>query len=115
MKWVNLYGCNEDNTGMSNFSKSTKEKNKQNENEESASTFKGKLLIEYYTLDEKAPLMKVKDVKKTDEYEKRIESMRDMEFQIFAEIGSGICLPDSKDYKIKMSLGEFSWTSDAPK
>jgi hypothetical protein len=36
MKWVNLYGCNEDNTGMSNFSKSTKEKNKQNENEEPA-------------------------------------------------------------------------------
>jgi len=97
------------------MTKSTKMKNKQNEEEDEASTFKGRLLIEYYTIDEKAPLMKVRDIIKTPDFEKRLENMREIDYQIFAEIRSGICLPESKDYKIKIVLGEDTWTSDGPK
>jgi hypothetical protein len=71
--------------------------------------------VEYYTIDEKAPLMKVRDVIKTPEYEKRLANMKDLRYQMFAEVRSGICLPDSKDYKIKIACGEETWTSEAPK
>jgi len=57
MRWINMYGCNVVQTGMFNTSKSSKDMQAQNMSEEEASTFKGRLLVEYYTLDEKAPLM----------------------------------------------------------
>jgi len=39
--------------------------------------------------------------------------MRDY-FLIF-EIGTAICLPESEDYKIRISVGEESWETDTPK
>jgi len=30
------------------------------------------------------------------------------------EIGSAICLPDSKKYKVKITINDFSITTDAP-
>lgn len=31
-----------------------------------------------------------------------------------AEIGSGICLPDTKKYKIKIAINDFTFITDAP-
>ena len=36
------------------------------------------------------------------------------DFEIIAEIGSAICLPDSKKYKIKIAINDFSLTTEAP-
>jgi hypothetical protein len=115
MRWINMYGCNVAQTGLWNTSRSRKEMEAQNMSEEEASTFKGRLLVEYYTVDEKAPLMQVRDFVSTPEYEARLAGMLDQEYQIFAEVRSGICLPDSKDYTILISCGEKSWTSEGPK
>lgn len=51
MKWVNLFGCNAAYTG--------KEADKQNDEIDLASTFKGRVLIEYMTIDAKHPIMKI--------------------------------------------------------
>lgn len=48
--------------------------------EDEASTFKGRLLVEYYTIDEKAPLMKVKKLVNTPDYETRLENMKELDY-----------------------------------
>lgn len=115
MRWINMYGCNVEQTGTLNFSKSSSEMEKQNMSEDDASTFKGRLLVEYYTIDEKAPLMQVRKLKSTPDFEARLENMKEIQYQMFAEVRSGICLPGSKEYKILITCGEKSWTSEAPK
>ena len=81
MRWLNLYGCNVDYSGMSNIAqRSTKMCAEMDNDDHVASTFKGRVLVEYYTIDEKAPLMKVRDIVKTPEYEKRMASMTDLRY-----------------------------------
>jgi hypothetical protein len=36
------------------------------------------------------------------------------EYEIIAEMGSGICLPDSKKYKFRIAINDFIMNSDAP-
>jgi len=40
--------------------------------------------------------------------------MTQMEFQLVAEIGQAICLPDTKKYKMKICIGDFELTTDGP-
>jgi hypothetical protein len=37
------------------------------------------------------------------------------EYQLQAEIGAAICLPDSKNYSIKICVGEKFWDTGKPK
>ena len=60
MKWVNLFGSNVD------LAKSGKHSDSQNEDIEKATTFKGRVLIEYFVYDVKHPEMKVMDIPKCD-------------------------------------------------
>ena len=62
-RWVNLYGCNPDY--------SNKHADKQNKEISEASTFKGRVLVEYWTIDHKHPTMRVRDVKQDQAYEDR--------------------------------------------
>ena len=80
MRWINMYGCNVEQTGTMNFSKSSSEMEKQNMSEDDASTFKGRLLVEYYTIDEKAPLMQVRKLKSTPDFEARLENMKEIQY-----------------------------------
>jgi len=41
--------------------------------------------------------------------------MKPKKYHIQAEIGSGICLPESKDYQICITVGEQEWSSGDPK
>ena len=36
------------------------------------------------------------------------------EFEIVCEVGYGICLPESKKYKVKVAINDFSMITDAP-
>ena len=41
--------------------------------------------------------------------------MEEKRYQIQAEIRSGVTLPDSEEYKVRISIGELSWETDKPK
>lgn len=66
-RWVNLYGCNADYSGA--------EADKQNQHIDEATTFKGRVLVEYWTIDHKHPVMKIRDIKEDQEYKDRISAM----------------------------------------
>ena len=36
------------------------------------------------------------------------------EYEIIAEIGFGICLPESKKYKVKIAINDFEMITEAP-
>jgi hypothetical protein len=60
MMWVNLYGCNKTHTGgMFSSFEAARQCVVQNENVEEAATFMGRILIEYHTIDNKHPEMKI--------------------------------------------------------
>ena len=110
MKWVNLFGSNVD---LSKYGKYAEE---QNVDIEKATTFKGRVLIEYFVYDVKHPEMKVMDIPKKDPCKEREKAMEEKEYSMLAEIGSAICLPDeNKDYQIKIMLGEKHWLTGEPK
>ena len=91
MQWVNLYGCN--------ATVSNKQAQIQNEDLELSTTFKGRVLVEYSCLDMETPEFKIQDIDETDEeYQGRLSKMVVKDYQIVAEIGSAVCLPESKDY-----------------
>ena len=106
-KWVNLYGCNPEYTG--------KHADKQNKEISEASTFKGRVQVEYWTIDHKHPTMKVRPVDCNEAYEARQDVMQLKEYQICGEINSAICLPDTKNYSIKVCIGELEWDTGKPK
>jgi len=63
-KWVNLYGANKEFTGSYYFStRDSSQVSLQNEEVEEATTFMGRVLIEYHTIDSKHPEMKLRDIK----------------------------------------------------
>ena len=108
MQWINLYGCNPE------YSNAVAKE--QNENVDQATTFKGRILVEYYTIDVKHPAMKIRDIKQDDEeYQKRLALMKMRDYFLIFEIGTAIWLPESEDYKIRISVGEESWETDTPK
>ena len=58
--------------------------------------------------------MKMRKINQDDEFKSRLMSMKEYDYQIFAEIRTGICLPEKKDYKIRVCLGEREWNSPGP-
>jgi len=66
MKWVNLFGCNPADSGS--FGARKKAADSQNENPDEATTFKGRVLVEYFSVDCKHPEMKIRDIKKDPQY-----------------------------------------------
>ena len=98
MKYVNLYGSGKDYLGLTNVKRSLKNASLQDSNSDAAPHFQGRLLVEYYTIDSKAPIMKLRKINQDDDFKSRLMSMKEYDYQIFAEIRTGICLPEKKDY-----------------
>jgi len=75
------------------------------------------VLVESYCQEEETPAMKTRDIDDEDpKFIKRdAEWCTHKKYQIQAEIGSGICLPEDQDYRIKISLGEESWMTGKSK
>lgn len=104
-KWLNLFGapldCSGDNT------------KRMNNNPELASTWKGRLLVQFYSEDTKHPEMKIQPI--TPELKQSAASwVQQNEFEIAAEIGAGICLPDSNKYRIKIVINDFTLETSKP-
>ena len=86
----------------------------QNEDPDAATTFKGRVLIEYSLINDEHPVMKMRDIEQTPEYLARLANMKQKNYFIQAEIGSAICLPDSSNYTLKIKIGELEWSTGKP-
>jgi len=95
LQWYNLYGsplgCIGENT------------NRMNDFPEVASTWKGRILMHIQCYETKNPEMKVAPI----EAEFKTQCMKtgafdQQEYEIIAEFGSGISLPDKKKYKVRI-------------
>lgn len=53
---------------------------------------------------------------KMADYKARLDKMDDpVKYNAAFEVGAGIALPDSKDYYLKVTIGEDQWETGAPK
>ncbi len=84
-----------------------------NNNPEKASTWKGRILMHYEAYDTKEPLMMIQPISQERKAEAAVWTTT-QKFQIIAEIGAGIHLPDSKKYKVKISFGDIMLQTDNP-
>lgn len=58
-------------------------------------------------------MSKVKDIKQNPSgIENKLQKNK---YFIIGEFGRGLCLPDKKPYRLKVSIGKRSWLSEAPK
>lgn len=60
-------------------------------------------------------MRKKRDVQDQSVIDRVMAFMAPRDYQIMAELGSGICLPDSDDYQLKMVIGKREWKSKDPK
>jgi hypothetical protein len=94
-EWVNLYGaplgCSGDNT------------KRMNEHPESASTWKGRILVHFNAEETKHPEMKIEDLDPLIKVG-LVSWMTNNEYEVIAEIGCAMCIPDTKKYKIKIAI-----------
>ena len=56
----------------------------------------------------------MRKITQDDDFLMRLANLREYDYQIFAEVRTGIILPEKKNYKIRVSLGELDWTSGQP-
>ena len=49
-----------------------------------------------------------------DDMTRAAEYFKPHEYEVICEAGAGINLPAEKDYRLKISFGNFVWISDKP-
>ena len=107
MRWLNLYGGP---IGYSNgYFKWM------NDNPEGATQWKGRVLVEYWTEDDKFAKSKKHHLNKEEMTKEIALKMPLNKYFIIGEVGSGIALPDSKKYTIKVMMGKYELANTAPK
>ena len=106
-KWINLYGAHNGYTGASST--------KMNKDPSIASNWKGRILVEFFCEDAKHPICKRKDITDREVVNRVMQYMQPRDYQVVCELGQGICLPDTKSYKLKIQIGKRSWESGSPK
>ena len=87
-----------------------------NENPELASAWLGRCLMHIECADSKHPERKQQPLNE-DIKPKAMELglYAENEYEIIADIGLGICLPDDEKYTIKIKIGDFELNSSKPK
>ena len=79
--------------------------NKMNNDPNEASCWKGRILVEYFTEDCKYPAYKIRDL--PQESVQRMEQvLSPRQYHMYCEIGSGVALPTTEKYQIKVVLGK---------
>ena len=106
IKWINLYGAH---TGYSGSNTS-----RMNKDPSEASTWKGRILVEYFTEDCKYPIYKIRDVSMQEHMDRIMMAMQPRTYQMLCEVGSGVALPSTEDYKLKVTIGVKSWDTGKP-
>lgn len=106
-KWINLYGAPVGRSGSNT--------NKMNENPENASTWKGRILVEYWCEDYKYPTFEKKPIPADfDRYMFNIQT-QPAQYLIIGEFGTGMCLPAEETYRMQLCIGETMFDSGKPK
>ena len=102
MKWINFYGP-PDRTSGKNTDIMRRDSSR-------ASNWCGRILVEYFCLPQKYPIYKIV-LMKDQNYQDRVVApfLIKQNYKICVEFGSGICLPNTKDYKIRLAIGPQKW------
>jgi len=96
MVWQNLYGGP---LGMIDGPN----KNLMNANPDFASLWKGRFLMHFEVEDAKAPQASIESMgQQKEDYFRQSGIFTNNHFEIMAEVGVGVRLPDKKSYKIKI-------------
>ena len=85
-----------------------------NEFPESASTWKGRILMHVEAFDTKNPEMKVIPLDQDFKIQcQKMGAFEQNEYELIAEFCTGICLPKEKKYKIRIQINDFQIDSAA--
>lgn len=106
LQWFNIYGsplgCSGENT------------DRMNEYPEIASTWKGRILIQTICFDTKNPEMKVQAIEPELKNKLMKSGVFDQhEYECMIEFITGISLPGSKKYKLRLQINDFTIDSAA--
>jgi hypothetical protein len=107
-QWISLYGAHPGYSG-----KNTKFMNK---TPGKHSTWKGRILAEYFVRDTKYPRSGVEAIE-----EKYIVKARNnyidryYQFKLFLKFGEGICLPYKENFRVAIKIAQHQWKSKPPK
>lgn len=104
--WKNIYGAPLDKSGANT--------DLMNSSPESASTWKGRILMQVSAQKTEKPVcikraLKEEDVTAAEKY------LMMKEFEIIAEVGQGLALPDAGKYKVMIKIGELELKTEDPK
>jgi hypothetical protein len=106
-KWINLYGAPVGRSGTNT--------NRMNEHPESASTWKGRILVEYWCEDYKYPTFEKKPIPPDFDRYCFDNALEPREYVVIGEFGTGMCLPSNESYRLKLCIGDVAFDSDKPK
>lgn len=88
---------------------------KMNKNPEEASTWKGRMLVEYYCEDYKYPVFEKDEIPPDFDRTNYERALEEKNYFIIGEFGSGMCLPEEEAYTLKFCLGNLEISSEKPK
>jgi hypothetical protein len=84
-----------------------------NENPDIASLWKGRIFMHIEVFDSQAPESGTFPLSQSDISRYSFTDRTPLkEFEIQAEVGSGICLPDNKSYKVRIAIADLFLDTD---
>ena len=112
MVWMNVYGAPSARELIESSVATT-----MNANPELATTWKGRILVHFAVDDTESPeskTVKLMDEAKKAFYEKPMvmSALAWKRYEIIAEVGSGVNLPEDKKYKVRLQIGAFKNEKD---
>jgi hypothetical protein len=103
--WKNIYGAP--------VGKSGDNTNKMNANPDLASTWKGRILMQVTAEKTEGPQIKLQELQE-DVVHTCNPYLIPHEFELIAEVGQGIALPEAKKYNVKIKIADFEFKTDKP-
>lgn len=104
--WKNVYGAPLGRSGANT--------DLMNSNPEGASTWKGRILMQVTAEKTEKPVCIKKALTKEDK-ELAQPYLVQQSYEIIAEVGQGLALPESQKYKVMIKIAELELTTDVPK
>lgn len=104
--WKNVYGAP--------LGKSGANTDLMNSNPEGASTWKGRILMQVTAEKTEKPVCIRKPLVEADMTAAK-KYMEPIEYEIIAEVGQGLALPEASKYKVMIKIAELELTTDSPK
>ena len=103
--WKNLFGspmdCSGEHTAL------------MNENPEMASNWKGRIMIGFVAEKVEKPEMKIQKIP-AEPVKESAQFADEREFEVIAEVGQGVSLPETENYKVKIRIADFEMETPKP-